>query len=347
MTLHNHGGLQVPDYLPTLEIEDGFVTLTCKQGHRLSISATIERLIDMLDDMEPDCDLEDVADDEPWLGWPSAGQRAGSEMSVDGDRESDDADAEPSLGASENHPWALGHGRHKDFAHSGWYMASTAHGENEPSLGAPERHPTSRDAVYCGEVQPRSGILTHDRSCNQEEWALGDVSGDDREHDDEREPDQDDEYSTGWADEGSQAVLRSDYELEPELGWPEQVNQVDRAAVTDGWLVTDGEPDLGFVGIATGWRDGEDKLDRERDQLGDDERENDHAEHGIVELCEDDFVLPYDAGSCGGRAIAEALLAEAKPRRVADLTYTEISHFMPDGTIIRNFVASDDAKVIH
>lgn len=310
MTIQDHGGLRVPDFMPTLDIEGGFVTLTCKHGHRLSISASIERLIDMLDAMDGDPDLEDGADEEPWLGWPIGGQRVANVVYSDDDREADESDS-------------------------------------EPSLGAPERHPSSQEAVYCGATQPRSGVLTRDRIFSQEEWAMGDTSGDDREHDDEREPDQDDEYSTGWDNEGSQAVLCSDNELEPELGWPEQTNQIDRSVVTDGWLITDGEPDLGFVGIATGWRDGEDKLDRERDQLGDDEREHDHAEHGIVELCEDDFLLPYDTGSSGGRAIAEALLAKAEMRNVAELTYAEISIVTPDGTIIRNFVASDEAKVIH
>lgn len=346
MTIQDHGGLRVPDFMPTFDIEGGFVTLTCKQGHRLSISASIERLIDMLDAMEPDPDLEDSADDEPLLGWPNASQ--GPSIPMSDDLEGDWADYEPTLGATENHPQASGHGRSKDGAQSGWTtgIAVVADGENEPSLGAPERHPASFETAFAGRVMPRSGFLTRDRSRSQEDWAAGDTSGEDREDDDEREPDQDDEYSTGWADEGSQAVLRSDHEIEPELGWPEQVNQVERSVVNGEWLAIDGEPDLGFVGIATGWRCGEDILDREQDSLGDDEREHDHAEHGIVELCEDDFVQPY-IGSFGGHAIAEALLAKAGTRRVADLTYVETSHVMPNGTIMRNFVASDDSKVIH
>lgn len=40
---------------------------------RRSISDSIERLIDMLDAMSPDCDLEDSADLEPSLGWSADG----------------------------------------------------------------------------------------------------------------------------------------------------------------------------------------------------------------------------------------------------------------------------------
>jgi hypothetical protein len=68
-------------------------------------------LIAALDLMETDCDLEDGADDEPWLGWSERGPQSVSSMFLDGrgsphdDREHDNADdeddgtAEPSLGA--------------------------------------------------------------------------------------------------------------------------------------------------------------------------------------------------------------------------------------------------------
>ncbi|MBA8906777.1 S24 family peptidase [Aminobacter ciceronei] len=255
MTLHTNGGHDAPDFMPKLQVDGGFVFVTCKEGHRLSISATIECLIDMLDTMEPDPDLEDNSDDEPWLGWPNAAQPACGDMSQDSDREADWADAEPTLGATENHPRPLGHGRSKDGAQNGWStgIAVVADGENEPCLAAAESHPSSREFIACGVQQPRSGAVYHDRSHNQEQWAKGDASGDDREDDDEREPDQDDEYSLGWGD-GSQAVLQARDEYEASLG---------------------------FVGIGTGWRAGEDDNDTEACQLGDNELEADPAESGV------------------------------------------------------------------
>lgn len=53
---------------------------------------------------------------------------------------------------------------------------------------------------------------------------------------------------------------------EPELGWPEQVNQVQRVEQDPStFLCPDGEPDLGFAGHGTGWREGEGADDREGD----------------------------------------------------------------------------------
>lgn len=281
MTLHTNGGHHAPDFMPKLEVDGGFVFVTCKEGHRLSISATIERLIDMLDTMELDPDLEDSADDEPWLGWPNAGQPARADMSQDSDREGDWADAEPTLGATENHPRPLGHGRSKDGAQNGWStgIAVVADGENEPSLGAPERHPVFFETTFAGRPLPRTGVLTYDRSRSQEDWAAGDATGEDREDNDEREPDQDDEYSTGWDNEGSQGSLNAANELEPELGWPEQVDQVQRSIRVSGdWHVEDGEPYLSWgnhpgMGVIAG--------DIGDDREEDDEREHDPAESGI------------------------------------------------------------------
>ncbi|TPJ99500.1 hypothetical protein FJ872_30795 [Mesorhizobium sp. B2-5-9] len=59
-------------------------------------------LITALDLMEADCDLEDGADAEPWLGWRSLGPHTVSAASHDGrgspydDREQDDSDDEDS-----------------------------------------------------------------------------------------------------------------------------------------------------------------------------------------------------------------------------------------------------------
>lgn len=38
---------------------------------RLQLATTIQSLIDLMDSMEPDCDLEDGGDHEPNLGWPA------------------------------------------------------------------------------------------------------------------------------------------------------------------------------------------------------------------------------------------------------------------------------------
>lgn len=111
---YGEGIIRLPDFLPTIEIDSGFIFLTCKQGHRLSISATIERLVDMLDAMEPDCDLEPtLAAPENHCsarGWIETRDRSGDQThwaeSADDDREDDDErepdqDDEYSLGWSD------------------------------------------------------------------------------------------------------------------------------------------------------------------------------------------------------------------------------------------------------
>ncbi len=50
----------------------GVFFLTIDRRDRAAIVTTIERLINMLDDMEGDPDLEPDADGEPSLGWPDA-----------------------------------------------------------------------------------------------------------------------------------------------------------------------------------------------------------------------------------------------------------------------------------
>lgn len=67
-------------------------TLLVPLTNRKAIADSIERLIDMLDAMSPDTDLEESADDEPWLGWTATGPR---ELALAGDdREADDSDLE-------------------------------------------------------------------------------------------------------------------------------------------------------------------------------------------------------------------------------------------------------------
>lgn len=73
---------------------NGVFFLTVDGKDRASISTSIERLITMLDELDPDPDIE------PALGWTFEGQGAAD----DGDREHDDADLERTLG------WELGGG---------------------------------------------------------------------------------------------------------------------------------------------------------------------------------------------------------------------------------------------
>lgn len=58
-------------------------------------------LIDTLDEMTPDPDLEPDSDGEPLLGWPGHGS-VNNAMTLDDDRELEQSDWEPSLGAPEN-----------------------------------------------------------------------------------------------------------------------------------------------------------------------------------------------------------------------------------------------------
>lgn len=89
---------------------------------RLAVATTIERLINMLDEMEPDPDLEENGDDEPWLAWEESGphdspydRRDDRELDLDSDEGDGKADDEPMLGAPERHwshsqaSWAAGH----------------------------------------------------------------------------------------------------------------------------------------------------------------------------------------------------------------------------------------------
>lgn len=64
---------------------------------REQIEDEIERLIGILDAMDPDDDLEENGDREPWLGW--AEDRHAVILDLSDDREGDCSDDEPSLGA--------------------------------------------------------------------------------------------------------------------------------------------------------------------------------------------------------------------------------------------------------
>jgi hypothetical protein len=76
---------------------------TLPEISRPFVEAEIERLIDLLDTLDPDPDLESTADEEPWLGAPDArtGSWFGPRTACGGDdREEDTGDDEPWLGAA-------------------------------------------------------------------------------------------------------------------------------------------------------------------------------------------------------------------------------------------------------
>ena len=61
------------------------------------LEAEVQRLIDLLDQIDEDPDFENTGDEEPWLGAPDArtGSWAGLYAEGNDDREEDDSDREP------------------------------------------------------------------------------------------------------------------------------------------------------------------------------------------------------------------------------------------------------------
>ena len=104
---HDHPVLS----LPTISRMDGTLFFHVQENSRIGIATTIERLIDLLDACDADCDLEDTGDDEPALGFQEDYR---SERSLLGlqfgtvDCELDTADDELTLGAPERHPTPWG-----------------------------------------------------------------------------------------------------------------------------------------------------------------------------------------------------------------------------------------------
>lgn len=77
----------------------GVVVLSLNPKDRVELATTIERLINLLDAIDGDCDLEASADDEPSLGWTTSGSGMSvSTYKLDLDLERDDSDKEDTLG---------------------------------------------------------------------------------------------------------------------------------------------------------------------------------------------------------------------------------------------------------
>jgi hypothetical protein len=155
----------------------------------------------------------------------------------------------------------------------------------------------------------------------------------DLEEDADREEGADAEFTLGWSEADSLighltggGYGSRDGEMEPDLGWTEEVDQVRRLETAGGWHWEDGEPDLGFVGIGSGWRTGETTDDRE----GGDERELDLAEVA-------DGPAMFDGG---GYANARQMLVKIGPRfrKPESKIIGERCHVLADGTIFRTAV---------
>ena len=134
---------------------------------RSNLEAEIERLIAMLDDLEPDADLEEPGDLEPWLGWPEGGpSRLAKDMRVNDDREAD----------LDGHAAYDANGRIQ-------YETEDDKADNEPYLGAFENHPTPLGSNFCGQTAWANSAVYGDLECNladaatDMEFCSGDYDG--------------------------------------------------------------------------------------------------------------------------------------------------------------------------
>ncbi|MER8654398.1 hypothetical protein [Mesorhizobium sp. M0847] len=214
---------------PEMRREDGAIFLTVAENDRLAIATSIERLIDLLDAMQPDPDLEDDADDEPSLGSLSLGSY---QAGTTDDREGDDSDYEDGGDDEDSDP-----GEDSDPL--------------EPSLCG--------TAIY----NPTTGALEND------------LEG-----------------------EGDGFSMRADDEYE--LGWTEHIDQRLAGKVQEGtWNHPEGEPDLGWTGIATGWREGDpvDAIEPNGDEL---DFNGDEGDYDGGENDPPGFI--WGGGEGGGRA---------------------------------------------
>lgn len=186
------------------------LTLQVDRTSRKALSLSITALIDMLDDLDPDPDLEDGGDAEPWLGWSGNGPRALS-LDLDGrgsaydDREADDSDLEPN-GDEKDTSWAVGGGK---GAH--WCEDAEDGGDAEHTLGWREAGSLTGDLGCFGsaeEDEPSLGWTNHiDQTLSmvetENDWHVLDGE-EDPDDEDEREAD-DAEYDQCGYIEGGQS----------------------------------------------------------------------------------------------------------------------------------------------
>ncbi len=201
-------GSPMPASPPLLAEADGVFFLTLAKGDRTSVAYTIERLIDMLDAMEPDPDLE------PSIGGFLMGGTAHDEREADYEGSGPDAgvtsDDEPSLG------WC-GHSRSQyGFRED----VELDHADEEPSLASPERHLSP----YCYGLDGSQSHWAEGGKDEREEENENGGDIQDEPHDDGQTSGPDFESSLGWQNEGSQASLSR--------------------AEPGTWAVEDGEQDI-------------------------------------------------------------------------------------------------------
>ncbi|MBN9252635.1 MAG: hypothetical protein BGO03_12010 [Mesorhizobium sp. 61-13] len=182
---------------------------------------------------------------------------------------------------------------------------------------------------------------------------------DDREDDgDDLEPDEDGEFSLGWENEGSQAVLRDSDEYEPELGTTEEIDQVRRLQTLPGWKLEDGEPYLGWVenhGKGIHPDETDDDRESENEHGREDSLDGGATEHGIADedaLKSDEFT--FASPSQGGPDFRGEGYKEAR-KALRELNRknppAERAERLPDGVILRVFSTEpppdDDWRLMH
>jgi hypothetical protein len=137
---------------------------TLPEISRPFVEAEIERLIDLLDALDPDPDLESTADEEPWLGAPDArtGSWFGPSATCSGDdREEDTSDDEPWLGAAnpEFHLSPIASTvRTRETSQSSWCSNGCSDDREWDDEREPEGEATSN---YAGPCSPRDTMFPH------------------------------------------------------------------------------------------------------------------------------------------------------------------------------------------
>ena len=182
---------------PTSGSSDDVLTISVDRTSRKSLAGSIEALIDLLDDLSPDCDLEDGADLEPSLGWPeisplgnpSSGGSWDDREGPEDDREPD-VDTEPN-GDERDASWAVGGGK---GAH--WCEDTEDGGDLEHNLGWREAGSLTGDLACFGDgddVEPSLGWTNHiDQRLSmietENDWHVMDGEEDPDDEDEREEP---------------------------------------------------------------------------------------------------------------------------------------------------------------
>jgi hypothetical protein len=198
-----------PEVSASLANASGVFFVTLSADDRAGIATTIERLINMLDDMEGDENLEATGDEEPSLGWPSNGSSALNKDAPTDDREGeahwtdagpmyeleqDDSDNEPTLGAPEGtvhnqQQWeassAMPDECEEENEHGGDVNDEPHDGDGdaEPNLGRLETIHQG-GGTYSGISDDETGLLAGNLAFEGEGYSIGnqmlDAAGADR-----------------------------------------------------------------------------------------------------------------------------------------------------------------------